>query len=362
MVNKTDKSDLKVFKGVDMGRLEEILNKIGKIKIALIGDLCLDMYWRADMTKSELSRETPHFPLPIVEEWMSPGGGGNVVANLVDLRPQKVYALSIIGTDWRGEMLSRELKKRNVSMQGIVVSEKRWTPAYCKPLRKGISDVEYEDPRLDFANYQLPSAPDETKLIESLEQVSKDIDALCVSDQLEFGVISPKVREKIIELGKRGMIITVDSRYRIEHFTNVILKPNEIEGYRAVYKKSFPKGLSFQELIKIGKDLAIQNKSTVALTLGPRGCVICKEQESPHHVPSYEVEPPIDVVGAGDTFMSTFTSSLAAGAQLHEAASMGGHASEIILKKIGTTGTATPEELKTRQTQIDSKHLGFAVK
>ena len=63
------------------------LGKLGKGRIGVIGDFCLDVYWHADMTKSELSRETPHFPLPIVQERLSPGGAGNVVANLLALKP-----------------------------------------------------------------------------------------------------------------------------------------------------------------------------------------------------------------------------------------------------------------------------------
>ena len=45
-----------------------ILEKIKNIRVCLIGDVCLDLYWRADMKKSRLSRETPHYPLPVVEE------------------------------------------------------------------------------------------------------------------------------------------------------------------------------------------------------------------------------------------------------------------------------------------------------
>lgn len=31
-------------------------------RIGIIGDFCVDIYWHADMRKSELSRETPHYP------------------------------------------------------------------------------------------------------------------------------------------------------------------------------------------------------------------------------------------------------------------------------------------------------------
>ncbi len=36
------------------------LNKLGKGRIAVIGDFCLDVYWHADMTKSELSLSLIH--------------------------------------------------------------------------------------------------------------------------------------------------------------------------------------------------------------------------------------------------------------------------------------------------------------
>lgn len=67
--------------------LKRRLEAVDGAKICLIGDFCLDIYWHADMRLSELSRETPHYPLPIVEERFSPGGAGNVACNIAALRP-----------------------------------------------------------------------------------------------------------------------------------------------------------------------------------------------------------------------------------------------------------------------------------
>ena|GEM_PF-4288646 len=44
---------------------------------------------------AELSRETPHFAMPVVEERVSLGGGGNVAANmaaLLDNAPRYLYS------------------------------------------------------------------------------------------------------------------------------------------------------------------------------------------------------------------------------------------------------------------------------
>ena len=61
------------FAGINGGRLEEILSRLADVSIAVVGDGCLDVYWEADMTRSQLSRETPHFPLPVVKERTSLG-------------------------------------------------------------------------------------------------------------------------------------------------------------------------------------------------------------------------------------------------------------------------------------------------
>jgi bifunctional ADP-heptose synthase (sugar kinase/adenylyltransferase) len=38
--------------------LQEVLEKIKSVKIAVIGDFCLDAYWFVDESKSEISIET----------------------------------------------------------------------------------------------------------------------------------------------------------------------------------------------------------------------------------------------------------------------------------------------------------------
>ena len=83
--------------------LGALFDRIDKLRVGVLGDFCLDMYWYADMKRSVLSRETPHFPLPVVKERMSPGGAGNVACNIATLKPAQVLALGVIGADFRGE-------------------------------------------------------------------------------------------------------------------------------------------------------------------------------------------------------------------------------------------------------------------
>lgn len=344
-------NEMEVFKGIGREKLECILNGVKNISVTLIGDLCLDVYWRADMMKSELSRETPHFPLPVVEERTSPGGGGNAAANIAALRPGRIKALGVVGRDWRGNVLTGKLKDSGIDTSGIVESSKAVTNAYCKPLRKGISHVEYEDPRIDFNNYEALSREDEARLLQMLEESAGSTDILCVSDQLRFGCITPKVREKIISIAAEGIKVVVDSRDRIGLYNGVILKPNEVEGLKALNNGVYPAGAAFDEYVHAAKTLAERNRSKVCMTLGPKGCV-CADQETVIHVPSYDVSPPIDIVGAGDTFLSAFSCALAAGAEPFEASSFANMAADVTIRKIGITGTASPEEIRDRHAQI----------
>jgi rfaE bifunctional protein kinase chain/domain len=342
---------MEVFRGINREKLEDILSKINEVNIALIGDICLDVYWNADMTKSELSRETPHFPLPIVKEWISPGGGGNAAANMAALLPKSIKVLGVIGRDWRGDALVRKLQEVGINTDSIVISEKAVTNAYCKPFKKGISHVEYEEPRLDFNNYENLPEEDEARLLELLENSSGGIDVLCVSDQLLYGCITPIIREKIMSLAKEGLKVIVDSRDRISLYTGVTLKPNEVEGTRAVYKDVRPVEMTLENYVKAAEVLAERNKSNVCMTLGAKGCVHT-DSKTTVHIPSYEVSPPIDICGAGDTFLSAFSCAIASGARTYEAASFANMAADVTIKKVAITGTANPEEIRARHEQI----------
>lgn len=315
--------------------LDEIFRGIDAARVAIIGDFCLDAYWTADMTLSEISREVPHFPLPIVDERMSPGGAGNVACNLAALRPQKVFAIGMTGRDWRGAALKGLLEEAGVDTSMFLSSQNRVTPAYIKPLRRGLGDVIYEDPRLDFEDRRPMCPEDEDRLVAALDRLEADV--LCVGDQLKFGCITPKVRAKICEMAKNGLTVIVDSRDRIALYEDVIVKPNEVEAARAVQAEG--------DYAHIARLLSQKTRRPAIVTLGPEGCLVC-ENGDVTPVPARKVQPPVDICGAGDTFMSALACAMAAGAPLAEAAWFANTASSITIKKINMTGTASREELQ----------------
>ena len=138
-------------------RLEALLAAVPGVKAAVIGDVCVDAYWMADMRLSQLSRETPHHNLPIVEEKYALGGAGNVMNNMRALGAA-VTPVTALGVDFRGDIARRLMREAGLEMDCAPVFEGRVTPCYVKPYRMGYGGVRYEDPRIDFENREALSA------------------------------------------------------------------------------------------------------------------------------------------------------------------------------------------------------------
>ena len=90
-----------------------------------------------------------------------------------------------------------------------------------------------------------------------------------------------------------------------------------------------------------------QTGRPVFLTCGEKGQWVYDGTQAVH-VPALKVAGPIDIVGAGDSTSAGIVTALAAGAKPHEAAFFGNLVASITITKIGTTGTASPEEIRAR--------------
>jgi len=231
----------------------------------------------------------------------------------------------------------------------VAVSDNFTTPAYCKPLRKGISDTVYEDPRLDFENRAVLSKNDEEALIANIKKMSELVDVIAVSDQFKFGVVTENVRACISELAKKKTVI-VDSRDRISLYSNVIAKPNEVELYRVFNPNSLVQSVGDKDIVKLGGELQKRNRRPLIVTVGSRGAFLFNEG-SCELIPTVKEEPPVDIVGAGDTFLSSVAAGLASGTDLRECIETGHLASGVTVKKLNMTGTASQAEILTKYTE-----------
>ena len=93
----------------------------------------------------------------------------------------------------------------------------------------------------------------------------------------------------------------------------------------------------------------------VHAVMGPNGSGKSTLAQALAGHPAYTVTGPIDVVGAGDSVSAGIACAVAAGAPLPAAAAFGNLVASITIQQIGTTGTATPEQVLERWRQVSGR-------
>jgi rfaE bifunctional protein kinase chain/domain len=333
-------------------RLEQILAALPSRRVGVIGDFTLDAYWYADMARAELSREAPLYNRPVVRETYSPGGAANVAWNVASLGVGQIYAVTLLGEDWRGELLRELLRREGVRLDHALLRPERITPCYAKVILTA-HGLQQEDARLDFSNSSRPGPEAEAELVASLETLAPQLDALIVNDQLAEGLITPRVHRFLIDLAaaRPEMTFVVDSRSRIDRFPGMALKPNDLEAARALFPGEPPDAIPRDRLIEAALRWQGEQGRPIHITIGPEGCLVLSGG-AVVHVPGAPLPPPIDPVGAGDTFISALAACLAAGASPVEAGQVAVLASAVSVCKLHVTGAASPAEILAMHDRI----------
>jgi sugar/nucleoside kinase (ribokinase family) len=179
-----------------------------------------------------------------------------------------------------------------------------------------------------------------------------------VADQVQernCGIVTDNVRAALARLAGQYPTkpFVVDSRVRIGEFGRLIIKPNLPEAQTAAGKSRLKAELQDELAIArhCGQILFEQNQQPIFITLGAQGILVVTETGL-EHIPGIPVSGPIDIVGAGDSVMAGLMAGLCAGAAPAEAALIGNLAASITIQQIGTTGTASPEQLRHRLAEI----------
>jgi rfaE bifunctional protein kinase chain/domain len=336
---------------MDEQHLESILDRFPDTHILVVGDFFLDHYLILDHALSELSLETGLEAYQVVDTRSSPGAAGTVTSNLRALDVQ-VTALGVIGDDGMGYELLRGLRQRGVNVEPLIQAPDRFTPTYTKPMLREADGHAHEIQRLDIKNRAPMPATLERQIIARLGDWIDCVDGIVVADQVperNCGVLTDRVRAALAELavGRPDRIIVVDSRMRIGEFAQAILKPNGHEAAHAVLGDRAPADVDRTAAETCGRELYRRTGRPVFLTVGADG-VLVFDRQGMTHVPGIRVSGPIDIVGAGDSCMAGITASLCCGAANADAALVGNLVASITIQQIGTTGTATRQQVMDR--------------
>jgi|CZKP01.1.fsa_nt_gi rfaE bifunctional protein kinase chain/domain len=313
------------MKNISEKRLDQLKNSFNGLKIAIVGDMMLDCYFRG-----EVKRISPEAPVPVLEvdnEFYRFGGAANVALNILKLGGIP-YPVGVIGNDNDGRIFMSLAEDAKMNLSGLIIDESRPTTTKTRVIAHNQHVI-----RIDKESKKYLPAEVQEKLVKFMEVNIDNLDAIILQDYNK-GVLTPSLIEKIISLAnKKNLLITVDPKFNnFFLFNNVtVIKPNKKEAEDVLGMK-----LRNDEDITIAgmRILEKTNAASVVLTLSESGIAVFEKNKPEKRMPTI-AQIVADVSGAGDTVISTLTMALAAKANIIEASYLANYAGGIVCEEVG---------------------------
>jgi rfaE bifunctional protein kinase chain/domain len=314
--------------------------------VTVLADLVADEFVFGEIAR--VSREAPVLILKYRERTVAPGGGGNAVMNLASLGV-KVFPVGVVGDDEPGELLLDKLRATKIPTSGITQLKGHVTTTKTRILagmshtsRQQVVRVDREPAPLSEGHAVLST------LVKAARKHGAASDGFLISDY-GYGAATPQLLQQVISNGcMENKPITLDSRYRMLEYSGVTAAtPNEPEVEEALQTTI---GDDTRRLVSAG-ELVMKRMGleSLVITRGRDGMVAFEKNAAPLMIPVFGSDQVVDVTGAGDTVIATFTAALAAGADTPTAARLANFAGGIVVMK---RGTATVSNLEL-QSAID---------
>ena len=307
----------------------------------MIGDLVLDQY-----IKGHVSRISPEAPVPIVlqqESFYTPGGAANVANNLSSLGAH-VSLVGKIGDDIEGNILLKELNRRNIHTQGIFPDVNMNTIFKTRIIaqHQQVVRVDRETPPtegLDIVKKE--------RIIPFLRRTFHHYEAVIISDYGK-GMIDMGLVAEIHELALKYKVpVIVDPKLEdLRAYGQVTcITPNKKEAETALKAMTEESRKAFnirstklddkKEIEANGRGLlSYLAIDALLITLGEQGMYLFEHNKEPFPIPTRAREV-YDVSGAGDTVISVFALCLAAKADKRHAADISNYAAGVVVGKMG---------------------------
>jgi rfaE bifunctional protein kinase chain/domain len=326
----------------DAERWEKIVQSFGDVSITALVDLVADEFVFGEIAR--VSREAPVLILKHRERTILPGGGGNAVMNLSSLGVN-VLPVGVVGDDEAGSLLLEQLREKKISTSGIERVKGHVTPTKTRILAGMSHTSRQQVVRLDREPEPLDDLhPILLNLVNAAREYATASDAFLISDY-GYGAATPRLLNFVKSNHcLQNQPVTLDSRYRMLEFEGVnAATPNEPEVEEALGIKI---GHDDEKLFAAGERLLQRMElESLVITRGRDGMVAFEKDAPPLAVPIFGSDQVVDVTGAGDTVIATFTAALAAGADTADATRLANFAGGIVVMKRGTATLSTKELL-----------------
>lgn len=319
-------------------RLEELLIRIRKMRVLVVGDVGIDRY-----TTGLVERVSPEAPVPIVlvtSEVHKMGLAANVTDNVHALGA-KSDLVGVIGKDRFAGDFKELLKTVHASTRGLVEDATRRTI-----VKERIVSDRQQVVRVDYETLEPVSAKVEKEILKRVQTLLKQSDVLILQDYAK-GMLSEALVKKIFSSARKAKVpVAVDPNAKSLlslYVGATFLTPNAREAEKL-------SGIDIRDpksLKRVGeKILKITKAKHVVITLGKDGmAVFNRGKKQVEMIPTFAREV-YDVSGAGDTVISIMALAYAAEGTIEESAILGNLGAGVVVGKRGTA-TVNPEEILT---------------
>jgi len=332
-----------------MSKYNNIIRHFKGKRLLVIGDVVLDQY-----IKGSVSRISPEAPVPIVlqeQSFYTPGGAANVANNLVSLGSD-VTLVGKIGDDIEGNILKHELQKRHIHTNGLFIDSSIDTIFKTRIIAQHQQIVRLDREKLIKPGLDLVK---EAKVLPFLRRHMKDFQAVIISDYGK-GLIDSRLLAQVHELAAKYKIpVVVDPKLEdLRDYGQVsCITPNKKEAEIALQNIAVETRKAFGILstkLESKADIEANGRGllnylgieSLLITLGEQGMYLFEHNKKPLPIPTM-AQQVFDVSGAGDTVISVFTLSLAAGAEKAQAAVIANYAAGIVVGKMGAVAIELDE-------------------
>lgn len=338
---------------ISIDRTKEILSKAKNKPVLALGDVMLDAYLAGPVER--LSQEAPVPVILVEDEQFFPGGAGNA-ANCMATIGISTHLVGIVGGKGRinyGQILEEEYKKCGIITHFGTDPNRKTTLklrlAAVKTTKQHVARVDMEDTKpLDRKK--------ETEIREYILSLAREVKPAVISlHDYKKGFLTENIFRAVCEISERNNIpifadlkqdTFVKYRSLIKKPSLFFLKPNKNESVEtAKILNGFDKdGSSDEELSEVARIIQKETPINIIITRGGKGAALYEIGKDPYFVRPEEIEEQFDVAGAGDTVEAFLVAGFLGGATMPEALEMAIAASQVAIRKFGTS-VVTEEEL-----------------
>ena len=321
-------------------RLIEIVERLPRSRVALVGDFMMDRYLYGNA-----ERLSPEAPVPVLhyqKEEYRLGGAGGVAADLAALGA-RVRVVGLVGTDEMGGKLRQHLADAGCETDWLIEDASRCT--ICKTRLVGLAQHRHPQQmiRIDFEDCNPLPADLARRVAERARDALDGAEMLLIEDYNK-GLLTPEVCQSLIRMARdRGVPVLIDPAnipdYR-KYAGATCIKLNRTETEKA---SGLPCDGPEQYDAAASWMLEKLDLEAAVITLDKNGAYLATRGGERRWLKTRQRQV-YDVTGAGDMVLAMLAVARAAGATWTEAVALANVAGGLEVERFGSV-PVLPQEI-----------------